>query len=739
MRKWLLIVAIIMLAGLIVAPAAQAFTWTHVGGDPLVPGGVWDQGKFGQLLLNSSKVRTALSLVRNANGQPAWVLTNAYDQVSKGNIKSSSITRGTRVGAMSYGRNVVRVVKNTVYMGQYKYLPYFYVCASKTTVVKINGICYQQTVSYRVSMAKHCGNVFIFKKKTVKKRMFKLTVEKRCNSATGARLPDWKIKGTADGKDYSVTTKADSTKFVAWLLPGKKYDFSEVTQDGYEVVVGHLSGIMPKANKTLTFVNKKVVVMHKIFAKKINFVTCELIGGWGLTADLDGRSVNTTTSGTDWRFLGEVAEGGSYSVTEETRANWVPMSPETVSGTMGTSDVYITFENKFVPPEVPKHHVFVKKLNFDTGAQIGGWGISGFLDGQSFNDTTQSSGWKDLGLIAEGTSYSVTEETRADWVAKTATTVSGTMGTSDVYITFKNKFVPPEVPKHHVFVKKINFDTGAQIGGWGVSGSLDGQSLNDATQSSGWKDLGLVAEGRSYSVTEETRAYWVAKTATTVSGTMGTSDVYITFKNQFVPPEVPKHKIFVKKINFDTGAQIGGWGITGDLDGLPVSDATSSSGWKCIGEVEEGGWYSVSEESRQYWNPKTPSTVSGTMGTSDVYITFKNQYCPPPPPHVLEIEACVTPLDHGSFGVNVTLDVTVLRHSDGDEPLRFSWYVNGVRYDTLLYHFPLTLEYGKVYSVSVIATDPANHMVQATIPPFNFQDGSDPPPPPASRASINLN
>lgn len=146
--------------------AFATYTWKHVGGDPLIKGGVWTVGDFSYKMLNSHKVRSAISLVRKANGQPSWVISAADKQLSAGNIHKSTISRGTKVGAMSYGLARVRVVKNTIYRGQYSKLPYYYVNSSKTYPITKNGAKYLRTVTYRVSMAKKCGNVFIFHKST---------------------------------------------------------------------------------------------------------------------------------------------------------------------------------------------------------------------------------------------------------------------------------------------------------------------------------------------------------------------------------------------------------------------------------------------------------------------------------------------------------------------------------------------------------------------------------------------
>lgn len=237
------------------------FYWTHVGGDPLIPGGVWTTGNFSFKMVNSTKVHQALTKVRRADGLPEWVLTEAYKEASDGNVHSGSIARGAHLGAMSYGRYRVRVVKNTIYKGQYSRLPIFYVIVSKTSDKQIGDKHYRQTVSYWVSMAKPCGNVFIFHKRVKLQRLYELRVEKRLDCVTGPRMPDWTISGTVDSRVVTTTTLSTDSVSIGFFLPGTKYDLSEVQQTGYQVVSpedGRYFGKMPNHDLTLVYVNKKV-------------------------------------------------------------------------------------------------------------------------------------------------------------------------------------------------------------------------------------------------------------------------------------------------------------------------------------------------------------------------------------------------------------------------------------------------------------------------------------------------
>jgi len=356
------VIILVLFASMLFASSAQAFVWSHVGGDPLVPGGVWNRGDFGYLMLNSSKVRTALGYVRSANGQPSWVLPSAYNNVAKGKVHTGLVAPGTHLGAMSYGRTTVRVVRNTIYAGQYNPLPIYYIVAKKTATVKIAGKYYQQTTSYWVSMAKPCGNVFIFHKRVVRKRLWELRVEKRLNSEEGARLTGWTIDGHAKGKDVNVVTSSETSTLVGRYLSGTRFDLSEVLQDGWEIVSpvgGSFAGRMPRRNLTLTFVNRRVEEeRYRLYVeKREDSLTGPRLAGWQVTGLADGEGVNLVTSGNELTLVGIFTEGTAYDLSEVLQGGWEIVSPAggEFTGTMPAHDVILTFVNRQAPP--PPQHV----------------------------------------------------------------------------------------------------------------------------------------------------------------------------------------------------------------------------------------------------------------------------------------------------------------------------------------------------------------------------------------------
>ncbi|MDD5692912.1 MAG: hypothetical protein PHU86_00310 [Patescibacteria group bacterium] len=212
-------------------------------------------------MLNSSKVRLALGYVRGANHQPSWVLPNAYKEVAKGNIHSGTVSRGTHLGAMSYGRYAVRVVKDTIYRGLYKRLPIFYVVSKSVTTKTIGGVKYRVTTSYWVSMAKPCGNVFIFHKRVTKVKVppeKHAVFVKKINADTGEQLANWLISG--GGK--SVTTLASGWVKLGDFEKGNHFPVSEELKFGW-MSVSPLNGVFPDVmigdeDVYLTFSNKPI-------------------------------------------------------------------------------------------------------------------------------------------------------------------------------------------------------------------------------------------------------------------------------------------------------------------------------------------------------------------------------------------------------------------------------------------------------------------------------------------------
>jgi hypothetical protein len=258
MKRAVIAVLIVCLASLILASSALAFSWLNVGGDPLVPGGVWSKQSYVNAM-EKPLVKQRFHQVLAGNGQPDWVLAKAFALAKDvDNVRQGTIQYGEYVGTMGSGHSVDYRV---TYLGQYRPLATFYVQPKKTTTVKINGNYYKKTVRYQVVLAKPCGNALIIHKRVKLQRLYELRVEKRLDTVTGERLAGWIIQGKAGGKEVEKTTKSTGSVLVGRYLAGTKYNLSEVLVDGWEIVSpanGNFAGSMPKKNLVLKFVNKEI-------------------------------------------------------------------------------------------------------------------------------------------------------------------------------------------------------------------------------------------------------------------------------------------------------------------------------------------------------------------------------------------------------------------------------------------------------------------------------------------------
>jgi hypothetical protein len=155
---------------------------------------------------------------------------------------------------MAFGPRVTIIVKHTVWTGK-KNLPYYYVLATRSVVQNDFNV----TTSYRVCLAKTCGNPFVFGR-TVTRRALKhnLYIEKRRDSTEGALLGGWEVTGTVGVASIDATTSASGPKLVGSFAAGTAYDLTEVLQQGWVIVSpngGNFTGVMPAGDLTLIFVN----------------------------------------------------------------------------------------------------------------------------------------------------------------------------------------------------------------------------------------------------------------------------------------------------------------------------------------------------------------------------------------------------------------------------------------------------------------------------------------------------
>jgi hypothetical protein len=246
----------LMLATALVAPAsALAYDWTKSPVNPLVKGGVHSTAKFKKLVTSNSKVRSAMRGVIKADKYPGWVFSAATKQAAAGNIHSSSLKHGSRIGAMGYGLKKTRIVRNTIWNGN-GHLPYYYVYANRTVVES----GYYVTTSYRVCLAKTCANPFIISRRVTRAPANgNLFVETR--DVNNVRVGGVPITGTVGTQSISVQTTDTAPTPLGQFPVGTPYDLSP----GAPGVVGestplpgHLTGTVPAGDFTIVFVSAPI-------------------------------------------------------------------------------------------------------------------------------------------------------------------------------------------------------------------------------------------------------------------------------------------------------------------------------------------------------------------------------------------------------------------------------------------------------------------------------------------------
>jgi hypothetical protein len=85
--------------------------WTRLGGDPLVPGGVWTRGGF-QKLVTSPKGQRAMFFARLNSAERAAITR----QVRMGNFRTCTMRYGEVFVWMSFGRNGTTVDRNVMFL-----------------------------------------------------------------------------------------------------------------------------------------------------------------------------------------------------------------------------------------------------------------------------------------------------------------------------------------------------------------------------------------------------------------------------------------------------------------------------------------------------------------------------------------------------------------------------------------------------------------------------------------------
>jgi len=397
LKHRLLVVLVAVLAIALLFPAvALGFNWRESPVSPLVSGGVHSTAKFKQVFLHNSRVVKAIKGVIKADNDPSWVYSAAAAQVKAGKIFQASLATNTHIGAMAFGPRVTKIVKKTVWTDNER-LPYYYAIASRSVVS--NG--FRITTSYRVCLAKTCGNPFVFMKKVTKSSVspplpdtFALYVDKYQDSQEGTRLAGWEVTGTVlDGSlvtTVDVTTTDTASTLVGYFDVGSTYDLTEIGQPGWAPVPGfpsEVTGVMPDGDVHVVFVNQQV---YNLYVEKrkacfkcdfddkdwndcwqqwdqdkdfcgsnsldclkpiCSWVPGKRLGGWEITGTVLANSITTpvdvTTTCTAPTLVGQFPAGATFDLSEVQQEGWLPVCPVSgeATGTMPADDLTVTFVN----------------------------------------------------------------------------------------------------------------------------------------------------------------------------------------------------------------------------------------------------------------------------------------------------------------------------------------------------------------------------------------------------------
>jgi hypothetical protein len=258
-RRFLACLVVLVSAALLLPTTALAYNWYRSPESPLVPGGVHSKAEFKHVFLYHKRVSSAVKGVLAADHAPSWVYGAALAQVKAGKIYSGSLPRGTKVGAMAFGPHTTKIIKGTVWKGSSR-LPYYYVNASRSVVT--NSI--RVTTTYKVALAKTCGNPFVLGPFVTTTRVavptYNLYIEKRSGSMQGPRLNNWQVTGTVGGAAVDKLTSDEGLVLVGSFPAGAQIDLQEVipVDSGWipdSPPNGHYTGVMPATDLTITFIN----------------------------------------------------------------------------------------------------------------------------------------------------------------------------------------------------------------------------------------------------------------------------------------------------------------------------------------------------------------------------------------------------------------------------------------------------------------------------------------------------
>jgi hypothetical protein len=538
MKRFLTIVAALMLATIFTSTASAS--WTRLGGDPLVRGGVNSRNSYVHII-TSKKGNTAMAYAGLNKAQRKAVVMGART----GKFKSCVMHYGDFFLKMSFGINGTSVDSNVTFAD----------------------------ARYRAhGAASWCQHSVYAKKTTVKKgkeKLVKTVVHK---------------DGSKDLFYDRVDTKKSSQRFVDSLMPRICGNFAVVRFGGTSSVkmIHHRRRVHvppPTVNKAHANLTKAVYLDgSSVTLTGGEFSFDEYVNGSKLATP-----VTNAASGTS-RDLGQFDPGAVVKVCETQTGGYTP-DQTCISHTMATAETFtFSFINRKVSPPPPVQHTCTLSVSpADKSAPY-------TANASVVTDVTPSSvtwGWGDGVVQVNGTSASHTYAVPTAGPAGTGVTYQITakalFGSTTVECGSTSFFVPAPPPnKAHANLTKAAYLDGNSVTLAGgeftfdeyVNGSKVTTVTNTASGTS--RDLGLFDPDAVVKVCEtQTGGYTPDQTC--ISHTMAAGETFVfSFINRKTTPPAVHHSCTASVSNLQKDERTATFTVT--CDGPIASAIWSFSG-----------------------------------------------------------------------------------------------------------------------------------------------------------------
>jgi len=264
------------------------------------------------------------------------------------------------------------------------------------------------------------------------------------------------------------------------------------------------------------------------------------------------------------------SEGETYEVTAKEFEGYTLTSDETITGTMGNKDITVTFNYKTTIEDknnngiADEHYLIIKSVS-------------------GKNELS-----KDTRILSKGDTYSIKAEKFTGYKLVSEEVVSGTMQDEDITVTFNYETEIPDKNKdgianeHYLTVKYMS-----------------------GTNELGTEDAVIYSEGETYEVTAKEFEGYTLTSDETITGTMGTEDITVTFNYKTTIEDkngndiADEHYLTVKHVSGKTE--------------LETEEAVIYS---------EGETYTVNAKEFDGYAVDGDQEITGTMGNKDVTVTF---------------------------------------------------------------------------------------------------------------------